>query len=237
MYNYKFENGHCIVEIEGYKWMIDSGAPSMSFNRNISSIEIDGRKFSLLFVTNYEAIVNQVVGIVVDGIIGCDILSKTSFSLDVKGNFCFGMDLVSTENHIGVKIGSIIPNVKNNVIIGKITIDCDDAEVLFDTGAHINYIKPELVDPSYIKGRNYDLEDFDLEGRKIMSISFVEICRIGDICYKVHCGIPEVNSYPIKVMNKTETAAIIGLYDFGFKGPIFHECFGIDYKNKKLFIR
>ena len=84
MYNYKFENGHCIVEIEGYKWMIDSGAPSMSFNRNISCIEIDGSKFSLLFVNNYEVIVNQVVGIAVDGIIGCDILSKTSFSLDVK---------------------------------------------------------------------------------------------------------------------------------------------------------
>ena len=237
MYNYKFENGHCIVEIEGYKWMIDSGAPSMSFNRNASCIEIVGNKYPLIVDTRYKAIIDMVVGISVDGIIGCDILSKTSFSLDVDGNFCFGMDLVSTENHIGVKIGSIIPDVKNNVIIGKITIDCKEADVLFDTGAYINYIKPELVESPYVASRDYDMKDFDLDGRRILSKSFVEVCQTRDICHKVTFGIPEISSSPVKLMKKTETSAVIGLYNCKFNQPIFHECFGIDYKNKKLFIK
>ena len=237
MYNYKFENGHCIVEIEGYKWMIDSGAPSMSFNRNVSCIEIDGHKYPLVFDTKYKAIIDMVVGISVDGIIGCDILSKTSFSLDVEGNFCFGMDLVSTENHIGVKIESIYPNVKNNVIIGKITIDCKEAYALFDTGAHINYIDPKFVTSPYVADRDYDMEDYDLDGRRILSKSFVEVCQTRDICHKVTFGIPEISSSPVKLMNKTETSAVIGLYNCKFNQPIFHESFGIDYKNKKLFIK
>ena len=237
MYNYKFENGHCIVDIDGYKWMIDSAYTSVSYKRNVNCLVIDDKKYSLPFNPTSKTIVDKVVGISVDGIIGCDILSKTSFSLDNEGNFCFDMSMASKENYVDIAIYSIHPSVNDNVIIGKITIDCEEVDVLFDTGAHINYIDPDLVVPSILVDKKYDLEDFDFSGRKIISIRHIEICEIGDFAYKVHFGIPKVGSYPISVMNGTHSLAILGLYDFGFNQPIFNKCFGIDYKNKKLFIR
>lgn len=237
MYNYKFENGHCIVEINGNKWMIDTGAPSISFKNNINNVNINGNNHKLIVDFRYKAVVDKVVGVSVDGIIGSDILSKTSFSLDIDGNFCFGLDNISTDNYVNIEIKSINPIVKNNALIGKINIDDTMIETLFDTGAHINYISPKLVKSSQFQNQDYDLRDYDFNNNEIISKKYLEIGILGEETYKIWFGIPrDYNSSPVATMNNFKCDAIIGLYNFNFNSPIFHKCFGIDYNNKKIYI-
>jgi len=237
MYYYKFENGHCIVEIGGYKWMIDTGAPSFSFHNNITNVVIDGVTYKINLRPDYKATVEKTVGIPLAGIIGCDILSKTSFSMNAEGDFCFGLDYISTDNYIDVEIKTGVLEAKNNTILGNVNLNESIVKVLFDTGAYINYINSGLVNPSQYQNQDYELIDYDFVGNVIFSKKHLTIGKLGKKAYKILFGIPKDSySSPMRNMNALGCGAVIGLYNFEFNSPIFFECFGIDYKNKKLYI-
>ncbi len=84
MYSYELVNNHYIVEIDGQKFLIDTGTPSSFWvSHPIKEITIDGNKYPLKnrplnFGVNQT---NNLVGIIVDGFIGMDILSQTSLTI------------------------------------------------------------------------------------------------------------------------------------------------------------
>jgi len=231
LYNYRFENGHCVVEIEGEDWLLDTGSPStFCFDRSISRILIDGIYYTLNSNPGYnQNVVEEVVGIRLKGIIGSDLLFKTSFTLNSNGTMEFNVNNVECENSINI---SINPSMKN-VIVGEALIYNKTINVLFETGAHISYLMPGLLNINPIG----TVTDKDAEGRIINSELFLTISSIGANEMKLSLAVPnDITSYPIRAMKQFHFNAIIGLYDHEFDRPIFNKCYAIDYNNKKLYI-
>ena len=230
MYNYKFENGHCIVEIDGKSWFLDTGCPqSFSFDNNIAKIIIDGREFELKSNPGYiRDVLEQTIGKKIDGIIGIDIINKTSFSI-YKNNF---IEFKANVN-VDIAANSIDFKIINNIIIFKAIIENKEVQTLFDSGAAINYILP-----NFNNAQEDIIIDIDRFGKKIESRHCMTITYLGKEPYKLNFGIPmDSNCSPMQVMKYFECAAIIGLYDFHYKKPIFNEWLVMDCKNKKVYIK
>ena len=84
MYSYELVNNHYVVEIDGQKFLIDTGSPfSFWISHSIKEITIDGNKYPLQNrPLNFEVDeTNNLVGVMVDGFIGMDIISKTSLTI------------------------------------------------------------------------------------------------------------------------------------------------------------
>lgn len=84
MYNYELVNNHYVVEIDGQKFLIDTGSPiSFWISHAIKEITINGNKYPLQnrpINLEVDEILN-LVGVMVDGFIGMDIISKTSLTI------------------------------------------------------------------------------------------------------------------------------------------------------------
>ena len=84
MYSYELVNNHYVVEIDGQKFLIDTGSPfSFWISHSIKEITIYGNKYSLQSRPIYFEVdeINNLVGVMVDGLIGMDIISKTSLTI------------------------------------------------------------------------------------------------------------------------------------------------------------
>lgn len=87
MYNYKLLNNHYVVEIDGNKYIIDTGsAYSFSFRKNLNEVVIDGRRQELIHPED----INQpfdlqetftLVGQEVDGLIGYNAFMHTGLTI------------------------------------------------------------------------------------------------------------------------------------------------------------
>lgn len=88
MYSYELINNHYVVEIDDQKFLIDTGSPfSFWVSRPIKEITIDGNKYPLQnrpLNFNIDE-TNNLVGVIVDGFIGMDIISKTSLTIYFGG--------------------------------------------------------------------------------------------------------------------------------------------------------
>ena len=84
MYHYEIINNHIVVNIDGQKYLIDTGSPiSFHINPSIRSLTIDGISYPL---QAKPAMFNvplafECIGNEIDGFIGLDIITKTSLSL------------------------------------------------------------------------------------------------------------------------------------------------------------
>lgn len=84
MYSYELINNHYIVNIDGKKFLIDTGSPfSFWVSSPIKEITIDGNEYPLQNrPLNFDVDeTNNFVGVMVDGFIGMDIISKTSLTI------------------------------------------------------------------------------------------------------------------------------------------------------------
>ena len=84
MYSYELVNNHYVVEIDGQKFLIDTGSPfSFWVSSPIKEITIYGNKYPLQNrPLNFDVDeTNNLVGVIVDGFIGMDIISKTSLTI------------------------------------------------------------------------------------------------------------------------------------------------------------
>lgn len=84
MYSYELVNNHYVVEIDGQKFLIDTGSPfSFWISHSIKEITIYENKYSLQSRPIYFEVdeINNLVGVMVDGLIGMDIISKTSLTI------------------------------------------------------------------------------------------------------------------------------------------------------------
>ena len=84
MYSYELVNNHYIVNIDGKKFLIDTGSPfSFWVSSPIKEITIYGNKYPFQNrPLNFDVDeTNNLVGVIVDGFIGMDIISKTSLTI------------------------------------------------------------------------------------------------------------------------------------------------------------
>ena len=84
MYSYELVNNHYVVEIDGQKFLIDTGSPfSFWISHPIKEITIYDNKYPLQNrPLNFDVDeTNNLVGVIVDGFIGMDIISKTSLTI------------------------------------------------------------------------------------------------------------------------------------------------------------
>lgn len=137
MYNYELVNNHYIVNIDGKKFLIDTGSPfSFWVSSPIKEITIYEKKYPLQNrPTNLD--INEtynVIGTQVDGFIGMDIISKTSLTIYsgsliefcgvpdfiingfIKENYKYSEIPMTTRWPLMVQVGS-------NLMTGKFVID------------------------------------------------------------------------------------------------------------------
>ena len=70
LYNYRFENGHCVIKIDGYDWLLDTGSPNtFCIEGGLNNIVIDGTSYRLSVNPGYNLeAVEKAVGIKLNGI-------------------------------------------------------------------------------------------------------------------------------------------------------------------------
>ena len=225
---YEIINGHCIVDLEGKKWLVDTGSPTtFRFDGQGGCIELDGKVFSLERNRGYvKSAVDGLCGVNVFGMIGSDVLRSTSFTLcgDKK------MQLLANKSDYSIDI-----SFDSNVILGYTEIEGRRVKTLFDTGAQINYLMPGVFD--FDLNNTPIVRDLDFAGDMIKSNLVIAKVSLGGKKKDVSFGIPQHNCTAIQAMRRYGCQAIIGLYNYHLNETLFDGMFSVDYQNRKIYIR
>lgn len=139
MYNYQLLNNHYIVDIDGKRFLIDTGSESFWISGPMDYVTIDGAEYPLKpnqLDSEAEAKTFDLVGVPLDGFIGLDIIIRTSLTIYKDGRLEFRP--TSVEDGLKVPLvgyGMLQVNASSNGIKGKMVID---------TGAKYGYGIKEL---------------------------------------------------------------------------------------------
>ena len=126
MYNYELINNHYIVNIDGRKYLLDTGSPFSFWVSNlIRELTIDGNKYQL---NNRPSNFNvsettNLVGIEVDGFIGMDIISVTGLTIFKNGTIEFAIKEIGGIETPMTTRWPLMTNVGCNLMTGKFVID------------------------------------------------------------------------------------------------------------------
>jgi len=135
-----FKDGHYFVDIEGEKWLYDTGSPA-SFGKKENLI-LDGKQFDI--GNNYMGLntitLSQFVGLPCAGLLGADIIGQFDHILDSKsetltiseGELSHDGKLVPMDEFMGIPIISV-------TILGQ------SFSMFFDTGAQVSYFQEESL--------------------------------------------------------------------------------------------
>lgn len=135
MYNYTLSNNHCIINIEGSNYLLDTGSPvSFSLKPGLNSVIINQRRYSLPYNVmnlNIED-TRELVGMDVDGFIGMDIVRQASLTIYKDGRIEF---------RALPEQGNRLEMLADPYGLIKLKISCNDyvSAYLVDTGAKYAY--------------------------------------------------------------------------------------------------
>lgn len=196
------EKGHPILEIDGKRALIDTGAP-ITFGE--CPIEFLGKKYDIqkdfFSITSEKA--SELAGIKFDITLGNDILSKQNIRFRWKDGFVdFGDDVPEGEIVLNYEdfMGSIIFPFK----IGSI-----ETKVILDTGAFLSYIYEDLVN---VDEKVREEEDFHpLVGRYVTNVYKKQV-KLNGIVFVHEFGVlPKTLALMTKmIFSATGAKAIIG---------------------------
>lgn len=138
--SYILLNNHYIVKIDNYYYLLDTGSDkSYTYNPNNKYVEINGHNYPLheIYVGSEMEEMTNLIGIRVDGLIGMDIISKTSLSIYKNGIICFEAKYMGGTKVRMLNYGwPIMIKGESNGIKGNIVLD---------TGAKYGYGVSELT--------------------------------------------------------------------------------------------
>ena len=225
---YEIRNGHYIIDLEGKKWLLDTGSPTtFRFDGQGGCIELDGKVFSLERNRGYiKSAVDGLCGVNVFGMIGSDVLSQTSFTLYSDNK----LQLMANQK----SDYSFDVSCYDNVILGYIEIEGRRVKTLFDTGASLNYLMPGAF--TFDLNNTSIVHDLDNQGRKITSNLVIAKASLGGKKMDVSFGIPQHECNATIAMAHYGCQAIVGIYNYYLKKPLFNHMFSVDYQNGKIFI-
>ena len=76
-YSFSICNGYVVIDIDGNKFMLDTGLPtSMSVRAGLKEVTINGARCPLMSAGQHAPALSVATGIALDGLIGMDILSR-----------------------------------------------------------------------------------------------------------------------------------------------------------------
>jgi len=178
-YPLQLREGHLFLEVDGDRWLIDTGAPA-SFGQ--SGAVIDGRRFEVgatsagLDASKLSAMVR----VECRGLFGADVLSHLDWIFDpVRGVARVSAgELAHTGSRVPLEMFMGIPIVEAGIGAGT-------CRMFFDTGAQISYLEDDRLAAWPARGRTTDfypgIGEFEVE------VHEVEI-RLGGARRQVRCG-------------------------------------------------
>jgi hypothetical protein len=152
-FNTKFVDGHVIVHINNFNYIVDTGSP-LSFGRG-NLIIINGKNFPINSVAPGGITANSISelsGLEVDGLIGMDILIH--FDVQFTRNRITFSDTPIFHADTAIKL-PVIETIMGIPII-NLNIKQEDRRIFFDTGAKLSYLSEDLLDGTPIG----EMEDF-----------------------------------------------------------------------------
>ena len=198
-YPLHLREGHLFLEVDGDRWLIDTGAPA-SFGR--SGAVIDGRRFEVgassagLDASSLSAMVK----VECQGLFGADVLSHFDWILD-PGH---GVARVSAGEltHQG---GRVPVDMFMGIPIVEADIGAGTFRMFFDTGAQISYLEDGRLAPWPATARTTDfypgIGEFEVE------VHEVEV-GLGGARRRVRCGALPA---PLQgMLTMAGTAGIVG---------------------------
>ena len=218
MYSYELVNNHHIVGTDGRTYLIDTGHPSSLTFKEHREVRIDGRRFLLMppdsrwdLTATFECIGREV-----DGLLGMDIIGRTSLTIDKDGTLDFAAKDIEGKR-IGL-VGFGCPAI-------LASIGPRNGRVLLDTGAKYGYGIHELF---------HGLKPFDhvhdynpLLGHLESEIYDLEIFVGGEVKHVPVCDNADVD----RVLRSYRIMAIMSVTTF------FDEVCVIDAKRKQLILK
>ena len=173
------KEGHLFVNIDGYEWLLDTGAPT-SFGT--SQIAIERQDFSV--PTNYMGLkaaqLSKFVNHHTVGIIGADVLNEFDILIDIKNErVSFSTEQIALDGE-ALKITDFmgIPIIQAN-------ISGADRRMFFDTGAQISYSQDESLDTFPSAGV---VTDFYPGIGQFQTETYWVNATLGKMQYKLRCG-------------------------------------------------
>ena len=129
---------HLILETGSTSLLLDTGAPSSLCNRNINLCDRVFQVQDQYLGVSLEWLIEQ-TGCQIDGLLGMDILSEFTMELDVARNRIRFDEKINGE-------GATIPVTSiMGIPVIKISIEGNEQQVFFDTGAQLSYADPLLM--------------------------------------------------------------------------------------------
>ena len=132
LYHYELLNNHYVVDINGKKYLIDTGSHrSFPLNSNARKVAINGKEYPLQTTPpmNIEK-TTKLIGITPDGLIGTDILAKTSLTIYKNGTLEFKANKIDGRE---LDIQSVYPLIVEGSSCGY------NGSFIVDTGAKYGY--------------------------------------------------------------------------------------------------
>ena len=173
------KEGHLFVNIDGYNWLLDTGAPT-SFGT--SQIAIERQDFSI--PANYMGLtaeqLSEFVNHPTTGIIGADVLNKFDILIDMKNErVSFSTEQIALDGE-ALKITDFM-----GIPIIQASISGADRRMFFDTGAQISYFQDESLDTFPSAGV---VTDFYPGIGQFQTVTYWVNATFGKMQYKLHCG-------------------------------------------------
>jgi len=175
-----FRDEHLFVEIDGYLWLFDTGAPA-SFGES-NEITLDTQCFQLSndHLGLSASTLSQFTGVECRGLIGADILCKFDHLLDVPS----GTVAISTDDL--EHTGKTLPLSEfMGIPILTARIASGDYQMFFNTGAQISYFQENTITDFPSAGTVTDfypgIGQFKTDTHKVK-------VELGDCAFTLRCG-------------------------------------------------
>ena len=222
----KFYNvkGHIIVDLDGARYVVDTGsALSFSFNKG-NRVTINGKGFPLNKPEAYGVkpeVINWVIGENVDGIIGNDIITKTSLTINYFTNDIF-FEVV--DNHECRERRGLPLEYEKGVLttIGIIIGDNTVKKSIIDTGAIFSFVSRDyLSDGQKFSAFSYDRTDEgEIFGPTYAVVRGLWCMGHWETLSHILVGAIEDNEILIRKAKAFGAEAIIGTKDLGSLGNV-----------------
>ena len=222
MHEYQLINNHYVLSLGGHLYFIDTGSPKSISKQGF--VEVDGKRYSANLISESELIIwRKLIGAEIDGLIGNDVLSKTSLTIYKDGHLEFAGHDASSES----RICQINYQEHSPVTLPCLLKDGREAVAIIDTGAMLYYGKyPKFFSRNDFVG---EFDDYNPCLKYMHSKFYKQTINIAGKTIDVSLGDNiDVNRTALSDPN---FAAIINLTE------LFEEYVVIDFKNRRFIFR
>ena len=196
----EFRDGHLFLELDGRRWLVDTGAPS-SFGSGAAPT-LSGRTFEIR--ASYAGLdaerLSQHVGVECAGLLGADILGQLDLILDRPASTAVAS--LGELTHAGT---TVVLETFMGIPVIKAVIRGTECRVFFDTGAQVSYLRADQLAGFPDAG---PLRDFYPGFGELETETITVECVIAGVSCRLRCGqLPPLLAASLGLAG---TAGIIG---------------------------